>query len=200
MNQAQPLLKITGLTKIFGGQLALDHVDLTVLPGEVHGLLGENGSGKSTLIKILSGFYEPEAGELEVNGQSVQLPLLPGQYRELGFEFVHQDLGLLPSLTVTENLYMGQVAASHSPFFSWRQARKKAAAIFEEYNVDLNPSSPVDEIRPVQRAILAIIRAVEGLKASHRTVDGVSAPNLLVLDEPTVFLPKQEVTILFALV
>lgn len=200
MNQAQPLLKITGLTKIFGGQLALDHVDLTVLPGEVHGLLGENGSGKSTLIKILSGFYEPEAGELEVNGQSVQLPLLPGQYRELGFEFVHQDLGLLPSLTVTENLYMGQVAASHSPFFSWRQARKKAAAIFEEYNVDLNPSSPVDEIRPVQRAILAIIRAVEGLKASHRTVDGVSEPNLLVLDEPTVFLPKQEVKILFDLV
>ena len=87
-----PLLKITNLTKVFGGQKALDRVNLTVNVGEVHGLLGENGSGKSTLIKILSGFYEPDEGQLEVNGKSVALPLLPGQYRSLGFEFVHQDL------------------------------------------------------------------------------------------------------------
>lgn len=197
MGVETPLLKITNLTKVFGGQRALDRVSLTVMPGEVHGLLGENGSGKSTLIKILSGFYEPEEGQLEVNGREVQLPLIPGQYRSLGFEFVHQDLGLLPSLTVTENLFMGRIAASRSPFFSWRAARREAARVFEEYDVNLDPVAPVDEIRPVQRAVLAIIRAVEGLKDSR--VGKNSDPNLLVLDEPTVFLPRQEVGVLFGL-
>jgi ribose transport system ATP-binding protein len=114
-----PLVKITNLTRSSVARRG-DRVNLTVMAGEVHGLLGENGSGKSTLIKILSGFYEPEEGELEVNGKAVPLPLLPGQYRSLGFEFVHQDLGLLPSLTVTENLYMGR---SPSPFFRGARAR-----------------------------------------------------------------------------
>lgn len=195
-----PLVKITNLTKVFGGQRALDRVNLTVMAGEVHGLLGENGSGKSTLIKILSGFYEPEEGELEVNGKAVPLPLLPGQYRSLGFEFVHQDLGLLPSLTVTENLYMGRIAGSHSPFFSWRAARREASKVFEAYDVSLDPAAPVDEIRPVQRAVLAIIRAVEGLKVSREAAGSGAEPNLLVLDEPTVFLPRQEVGVLFGLI
>ena len=195
-----PLLRIANLTKVFGGQRALDRVSLTVMPGEVHGLLGENGSGKSTLIKVLSGFHDPEDGRLEVNGRDVPLPLLPGQYRSLGFEFVHQDLGLLPSLTVAENLYMGRIAASHAPFFSWRTARREAAKIFDAYDVHLDPDAPVDEIRPVQRAVLAIIRAVEGLKVSREAAGGEAEPMLLVLDEPTVFLPRHEVGVLFALI
>src|SRR5712692_3288183 len=98
-----PILAARGLSKSFGGSRALDDVSLTVLPGEVHGLLGENGSGKSTLIKILAGYHAPDAGELEVNGQSVKLPLHPGQFRGLGMSFVHQDLGLVNSLSVVEN-------------------------------------------------------------------------------------------------
>ncbi|HWD82048.1 MAG TPA: ATP-binding cassette domain-containing protein, partial [Kribbella sp.] len=101
---AAPLLEARGLTKSFGGALALDGVDLTVLPGEVHGLLGENGSGKSTLIKILAAYHAPDGGELSVNGRDVALPLSPGEPQDLGLEFVHQDLGLVPSLTVAENL------------------------------------------------------------------------------------------------
>ena len=81
------LLEIRGLTKAFGGALALDGVNLSVLPGEVHGLLGENGSGKSTLIKILAGYHDPDAGTLSVRGEPVDLPLAPGVYRHLGFEF-----------------------------------------------------------------------------------------------------------------
>ena len=195
-----PLLKITGLTKIFGGQIALNEVDLVVHAGEVHGLLGENGSGKSTLIKILSGFHEPNSGALQVNGEDVALPLLPGQYRDLGFEFVHQDLGLVPSLSVTENLFMGEIVASHARFFSWRSARDRAQQVFDEYNVDIDPGANVEHIRPVQRAILAIIRAIEGLKALDKSDPESRRPNLLVLDEPTVFLPKHEVGILFDLV
>lgn len=201
MSETTPLLKITGLTKVFGGQRALDGVNLIVNPGEVHGLLGENGSGKSTLIKILSGFHVPDEGRLEVNGREVGLPLVPGQYRDLGFEFVHQDLGLLPSLTVAENFVMGDVASSRAMTFSWREARRRTAAICEKYGVDIDPSAPVDEIRPVQRAVLAILRAIEGLKTSRVSEEGTEAPpSLLVLDEPTVFLPKQEVGTLFSLI
>ena len=122
---AAPALALRGLSKHFGGVRALDDVSLTVLPGEVHGLLGENGSGKSTLIKILAGFHAPDAGELEVDGQPVRLPLVPGQFRSLGLSFVHQDLGLVPTLSVTENLGVGELAASRGrPYISWRRKRR----------------------------------------------------------------------------
>jgi len=197
VEEIQPLVRIRGLTKVFGGQLALDAVDLTIMPNEIHGLLGENGSGKSTLIKILSGFHQSDNGSLNVSGVDIPLPLVPGQHRQLGFEFVHQDLGLVPSLSVTENLYLGSVAASHAPFFSWRLAAARAAKTFANYKVDINPHATIDSIRPVERAMLAIIRAVEGLREKH--VAGTSKQNLLILDEPTVFLPQQEVGTLFDL-
>src|SRR6478672_4325872 len=107
-----PILSVRGLSKSFGGARALDDVSLTVLPGEVHGLLGENGSGKSTLIKILSAYHQPEPGaEIEVNGDLLPLPLTPGRFREFGLSFVHQDLGLLRSLSVLENLRIGEFAS-----------------------------------------------------------------------------------------
>jgi len=83
-----------------------------VARGEVHGLLGQNGSGKSTLIKILAGFHEPDAGaELRIAGRVVELPLKPGEFRRHRISFVHQNLGLMPALTVLENLLIGQLAS-----------------------------------------------------------------------------------------
>ncbi|HKC28735.1 MAG TPA: sugar ABC transporter ATP-binding protein [Jatrophihabitans sp.] len=193
VSDVPPLLTVRGLTKSFGGALALDDVDLTVLPGEVHGLLGENGSGKSTLIKILAGYHAPDAGELSVNGTDAPLPLPPGQSRALGFEFVHQDLGLVPGLSVTENLFMGEIAAARKRFFvSWSRNERRAREIFKRYGLRLDPSVAVDDIRPVDRALLAIVRALEGLRTSAD-----ERPTLLVLDEPTVFLPAHEVALLF---
>ncbi|AEA26325.1 MULTISPECIES: sugar ABC transporter ATP-binding protein [Pseudonocardia] len=199
MTNSTPLVRIRGLTKIFGGQRALDGVDLTIMPGEVHGLLGENGSGKSTLIKVLSGFHTPDGGTLEVAGRDVPLPLLPGQHRSLGFDFVHQDLGLVPSLSVTENLMLGEIASSRKVAYSWRAARERAAAMFARYDVDIDPDATVERIRPVDRAMLAIVRAVESIRAGA-AAEGEAGANMLVLDEPTVFLPKQEVGQLFSLV
>ena len=187
----QAVLSVKGLTKKFGGERALDRVEFKVLPGEVHGLLGENGSGKSTLIKILAGFHEPDAGRIEVRGQEVGLPIRPGQAHDLGFEFVHQDLGLLEDLTVTENLFLGEVAVLSSWFYSWSKARERARRIFDKYDVEIDPAATVGQLRSVERALLAIIRALEGL---HSSGSGVK---LLVLDEPTVFLPQHEVHILF---
>ncbi len=194
MAQTSPFLRLQGLTKSFGGARALDGVDLTVGSQQIHGLLGENGSGKSTLIKVLSGFHEPDAGTLEVGGRPVELPLRPGQYRELGFEFVHQDLGLIPNLSVTENLFLGEVAASRSPYWSWRTARRRAEAVFARHEIDLDPRALVEAVRPVDRAMLAIVRAVEGLRALS---GGDESAAMLVLDEPTVFLPQDEVEVLF---
>ena len=95
------MVELTGVSKRFGGARALIDVDLRIEPGEVHGLLGQNGSGKSTLLKVLSGFHDPDAGTLTVRGEPVGLPLAPGVFRTLGFAFVHQDLALVPSLSVT---------------------------------------------------------------------------------------------------
>ena len=99
-----PRLAIRGLTKVFGGARALSRADLTVMPGEIHGLLGKNGSGKSTLIKILSGFHAPDEGSLEIEGQPVALPIPLGKSEAHGLAFVHQNLRLLPDATVLENL------------------------------------------------------------------------------------------------
>ncbi len=190
-----PVVSIRGLTKIFGGQRALDDVDMTIMPSEIHGLLGENGSGKSTLIKVLAGFHRPDAGTLAVSGVDVPLPLLPGQYRQLGFEFVHQDLGLVPSLSVTENLFMNKIATSKSMMFSWRSAREETIKTFDRYQIDIDPFAKIESIRPVERAMLAIVRAVEFLRS-----ESTLGRHLLVLDEPTVFLPKHEVALLFSLI
>ena len=195
----EPLLQIRGLSKAFGGTKALVDVDLEILPGEVRGLLGENGSGKSTLIKILAGFHAPDAGELEVRGVPVKLPLPPGEFRRLGMAFVHQDLGLIPSLTVLENLRVGAFAAAgRRLYISWKRERQRAAETFRRYGVTLDPAAKVQELTPVDRAMLAIIRAMEDM-TRELAVTGLRH-GLLLLDEPTAFLPKDRVDALFALI
>jgi ribose transport system ATP-binding protein len=191
---APPRLELRSLSKSFGGTQALRSVDLSVLPGEVHGLLGENGSGKSTLVKILVGFHDPDEGELLIDGELVRLPLAPGQFRELGMSFVHQDLGLVESLSVLENLRVAELASSRSRMrISWRRERMRARETFERYGVRIDPTASVADLKPVERALLAIVRALEEIRAVGR------GEGLLVLDEPTVFLPKEGVERLFAL-
>src|ERR1700759_3244999 len=94
-----PRLEFEHLSKTFGATRALKDLALVVNPAEIHGLIGQNGSGKSTLIKVLAGYYEPDPGsELQIDGNPVRLPLKPGEYRQFGIDFVHQDLALIPSL------------------------------------------------------------------------------------------------------
>jgi ribose transport system ATP-binding protein len=190
-----PRLELRSLSKSFGGTQALRGVDLSLLPGEVHGLLGENGSGKSTLIKILAGFHNPDDGELLIDGKPVRLPLAPGQFRELGLSFVHQDLGLIESLSVLENLRVAELASSRSRFgISWRRERKRARETFDRYGIRIDPTAVVGELKPVERALLAIVRATEEIR-------GVGlGQGVLVLDEPTVFLPREGIEVLFSLV
>lgn len=192
-------LRLTGLTKTFGGVRALRDVSFDVRSGEVHGLLGENGSGKSTLIKVLAGFHAPESGELEITGEQLSLPLPPGRSHSLGMEFVHQDLALVDSLSVLENLLIGDFAIRRGirPI-QWAKERERAARTFERYNVAIDPDAKVSTLGAVEQALVAIIRAMESMSLevpSSRSKGGV-----LFLDEPTAFLPKDEVDRLFALI
>jgi ribose transport system ATP-binding protein len=196
-----PALALRGVSKSFGGEQALDGVSFSVQPGEIHGLLGENGSGKSTLIKVLSGYHTPDSGELEVHGEPIALPLVPGQFRQLGLEFVHQDLGLVPSLTVAENVWVSDIAHPANRWFvSWSRQRRRARLMLERYGVDIDPSLQVGELKPLDQAMVAIVRAVEGLLGDTFEAASVApARRVLVLDEPTVFLPKDGTELLFRL-
>ena len=191
---ASDAIVIRHLSKTFDGVRALDAVSLEVRAGEVHGLLGQNGSGKSTLIKVLSGFHEPDPGaEIEIGGRPVTLPLAPGEFRRLGLAFVHQHLGLIPSLTVLDNLNVLRFATEAHWCIGWRSERRRARDLFASYGLRLDPGAPVSSLSPVERAQLAIVRAADEI---------VSAPGggVLVLDEPTPFLPAREVGALFALI
>lgn len=193
---ASPALEFRNLAKTFGGQKALAGVDFRLCPGEVHGLLGQNGSGKSTLIKVLAGFHAPDPGSsLFVRGQPEMLPLAAGRFRALGISFVHQHLGLIPSLTVVENLVLGQMAESRSVAVSWRREAERAQRVFARYDLALDPEMPVSRLSGVERALLAIVRAMEEMRAASASAGGI-----LVLDEPTPFLPKHDVDRLFALI
>jgi ribose transport system ATP-binding protein len=199
MHEHPPVVALAHMSKTFGAVRALQNVDLTIRRGDVHGLLGENGSGKSTLIKILSGFHSPDAGsELTVNGRPVPFPLHPGQFRSLGMSFVHQDLGLVPSLSVVENLLVGDLTSRRRWRLSWSRERRRAAETFASFGLDLDPCARVADLRPSDRALLAIVRAVEEMRA-HTTDDGPEY-GLLVLDEPTVFLPASDRDELFVII
>ena len=131
-------LSFAALSKTFGATRALNKVSLDVLAGEIHGLVGQNGSGKSTLIKILAGYYEPDAGSrLSIDGAPVRLPLRPGDYSQFGISFVHQDLALIPSLTVLENLRVSELCLKPRWYISWKEEIRAAKELLEEFALDL---------------------------------------------------------------
>jgi ribose transport system ATP-binding protein len=193
---AAPVLEIDHLSKRFGGAKALADVALSIRPGEIHGLLGQNGSGKSTLIKILAGFHAPEPGaELRVGGQEISLPLQPGDFLKLGIAFVHQHLALVPSLTVLENLLVGENASAGNWRIRWNSEAAAARTLFTRFGMEFDPLQGVDALSSVQRAQLAIVRAWRQLQNNRNAL-----AQILILDEPTPFLPPADVQKLFALV
>jgi ribose transport system ATP-binding protein len=199
---APPAVEVRDISKNFGSNRALDQVNLRIGHGEVLGLLGQNGSGKSTLVKILAGVYDPEpGGRLFVGGEEVALPLAPGQASQIGLSFVYQNLALAPGLSVLENLTLGQRIggglSSWQPI-NWIAEHRAAAAVLDRYGVKLDLDRLTGGLAPVDQARLAIVRAAEDLRR-YRTRSGYKH-SVLVLDEPTVFLPEEEVDRLFDLI
>jgi ribose transport system ATP-binding protein len=189
-------LQVSRISKTFGGARALKDVDVTVRPGEVHGLLGQNGSGKSTLVKILSGFHSPDpGGSIAVHGRPLELPMRPGAFRAYGMAFVHQNLGLVPSLSVLENMRVASITAPAARI-DWAAERRAAQAALDRFGIGLPLKARVGAISQIERALLAIVRASDDL----RTADRGGKRGILILDEPTPFLPREGVGRLFALV
>ena len=187
-------LAVERLSKRFGGALALNNVDLVVRRGEVHGLLGSNGSGKSTLIKILAGFQAPEPGaSIALFGQELALPVHAESAKALGLAFVHQNLALIPTLSLTENFRLSGLSTEPNWRISWRREHAAVEQTLRRYGLNLDPRASVASLSAAEQALFAIVRAVEDLSEAK-------GGRLLILDEPTPFLPRVGVDQLFALV
>jgi ribose transport system ATP-binding protein len=190
-----PVIAANGFSKTFGGRTVLRNVSIEILPGEIHGLVGQNGSGKSTLIKILAGYHDPDyGGSLTVLGRDVSLPLSPPDARRLGMSFVHQDLGLIGSATVLENIRIGRYETRAAWWIPWRRERARVAEMLKRFSIDVSPDAIISDLHPVDRAMVAIARALE--QVQEQEGDDVGHP-LLVLDEPTPHLPRDGVDRLF---
>lgn len=186
-------LELTDISKSFAGARALSHVDLTVAPGEIHGLLGRNGSGKSTLIKILAGFHAPDpGGRLAINGQEVPLPVHAGRPGSLGLSFVHQDLGLVLRLSIVENMRVGRYVTGRGRRVHARRERANVERMLDRFGVTASGDAPMSSLRPVDRALVAIARAFH----DATTQEG----GVVILDEPTAYLPVDGVERLFGAV
>jgi ribose transport system ATP-binding protein len=192
------VLAMNNIRMKFGSYYALKGVSLSIRRGEVFGLLGQNGSGKSTMIKVLAGFHQPEDGsEVILWGEKMALPLDPMLIKKRGVAFVHQHLGLVASLTVVENMRVTALGQKTPWFVSWKKEAAKIAKLFAEFDLAIDPFETVANLSPVERAFVAIIRAFEDLRASDA---GYGGEGILVLDEPTPFLPAEDVQRLFALI
>ncbi len=199
LTAAAPVLDARHFSKRFGGTLALDDVSLAIDGGTVHGLVGHNGSGKSTFIKILAGYHAPEPGaELTIDEKSVRLPLAPGGFRALGMAFVHQDPGLIATLSVVENLRIGSLAGRRLPPIAWREEVRHSEALLAEFGLACDPTAAVETLRPWQRPMLAIIRAVDETRALLEETG--QNRGVLVLDEPTASLAGTNLDQLFELI
>ena len=187
-----PALDIEGLGKTFVANRALDAVDLRIVAGEIHALLGENGSGKSTLIKILSGYHRPDTGGVvRIGGQELDFGAPHASYR-LGARFVHQDLGLVEDSSITDNLCFGTGFPTRYGTVNGRLAHERSLTALQAMGIELNPKTKVGKLSPAQKAGVAVARAL--------LPDPAHPARLLVLDEPTARLPEEEVELLFSIV
>lgn len=180
-----PRLRVRSLSKTFAGVTVLKDAHLEVRPGEVHALVGQNGSGKSTLIKLISGVYRADhGGEVFVDGKRIGTPVDPGRLHDEGLAFVHQDLGLIPDLSVRENVRVGR--HSTVPFTGWIDTRRDAAAVKETLEFlhlgHIDPATKVARLRPSERVGVAVARALQ----ERRPGSGV-----VVFDESSRAIPYE---------
>jgi ribose transport system ATP-binding protein len=182
--QRPPILSFRGVTKRFGGTLAVHDVDLDIRPGEVHALLGANGAGKSTLIKLLAGVHEPDGGAIYYVRGLVDQRIDHMRPRP-PMAFIHQDLGLIEWMTVAENIALVGGFPRRRGLIDWRAVERQAAADMHALGSDIDCGVPVSRLPRTERSIVAIVRAL-AIKS-----------DVLVLDEPTASLPESETARLF---
>lgn len=182
----QIAVRLSGIAKRFGAIRAVDGVDLDLVAGQVHGLIGENGAGKSTLMRVLAGFYPDYEGEIRMAGHSVRWAS-PAHARSRGIVLVHQELSLLPELSVAGNIMLGrEPAAWLSGFISRRTTEREARRYLDQCNVAIDPAEKLERLSIAERQLVEIVKGV------------AAQPQVLILDEPTSSLSVAEIRKLFA--
>lgn len=181
------VLEMRNIDKSFAGVRALHNVDFTLRKGEIHALMGENGAGKSTLIKVLTGVYSKDSGEIYVEGCDTSITnRSPEEAQEHGISTVYQEISLCPNLTVAENLFIGREPKKFG-FIDWKTINKRTKVVLDELNIHAEPTQQLGECSLAMQQMIAIARAVD-MKCK-----------VLILDEPTSSLDDDEVSRLFVL-
>ncbi|MGV3490526.1 MAG: sugar ABC transporter ATP-binding protein [Devosia sp.] len=176
-----PLLEVAGVSKHFPGVIALDDVSLDVRAGEILGLMGENGAGKSTLLKILSGAQPPTSGRITFGGAEYK-PANPNEAKRAGIVTIYQELSLIPTLTVAENIFIGRAPTGPIGLIDWGRMNEATRAIIGRVGLDIDPRTPVSALSVAEQQMVEIARA---LSLESR---------LIIMDEPTSALTETEVT------
>ena len=180
------VLEASGICKSFPGVKALTDVSITLHRGEVVALLGENGAGKSTLIKVLSGIYQPDAGEIRMDGKPVHFDL-PLQARDAGIGVIHQELNYVPTISIAENIFMGKLPKKHG-FVDYKTMYAESSRILKKVGLELDPRMQISACAVAQKQLIEIAKV---LSADAR---------VLILDEPTSALNDVETNYLFDLI
>ena len=181
------ILSLQGVAKRFGGVRALNGVKLSLRPGEVTALLGENGAGKSTLVKILTGIYRPDDGEILVNGKACHFQG-PRDAWAAGITAIHQETVMFDELTVAENIFMGHMPTGRAGLVDWSAIHARAAELIARLDADFTPDTPMKRLGIAQKHLVEIARAL-----SHDA-------RIVIMDEPTAALSAREIDDLFRIV
>ncbi|QTL97055.1 ATP-binding cassette domain-containing protein [Iocasia frigidifontis] len=181
------ILSVTNIKKSFGGVHALKGVDLQIKKGEIHCLAGENGSGKSTIIKIISGFYKADDGEIEID-EEYYPTITPAEAINAGVQVIYQDFSIFPNLSVVENLAFNQVLANKKKIVNRREFRKIAKEAIKKINFKVDLNARVETLPVADKQLIAISRAL------------LDNAKLIIMDEPTTALTKKEINRLFEII
>jgi ribose transport system ATP-binding protein len=184
---SEVIAELKNITKIFPGVTALDNMSLTLEKGQIHGLIGENGAGKSTLIKIMTGVYPPDKGEIYVEGRRVSFSSTI-EAKKVGITCVYQELNIAKDLSVTDNLFMGQYVKSNLGFLDYKFMNAKAKEIMQEMGQDIEPSKLCGQLGMGQQQMVEIGKSI--------LIDAKT----VILDEPTSSLGEKEAKVLFSIV
>lgn len=180
------MIKMTNISKSFSGNQVLKNVQFSLEQGEIHALMGENGAGKSTLMKILTGIYSRDSGTVEVKGKEVHFTS-PKQAEEAGIAVIHQELNILPHLSITDNMFLGnEETFGRTGIIKTKQMEQKTKKVLLDLGLDIDPAAPASSLSVGQQQIVEIAKAL--------AVDA----EVIVMDEPTAALTDREIDTLFA--
>lgn len=179
--------EMNNISKAFPGVQALDNVDFNLKKGEVLGLIGENGAGKSTLIKIIGGIINKDSGSVSLDGSAVDIRH-PKKAEELGISIIHQELNLLPNLTIADNIFIGREKTSAPGVIDEAKMRNEASSLLDKVGLKVSPETLVEELSVSQKQMVEIAKALS------------FESRIIIMDEPTSSLTDSEVEILFSII